>query len=312
VAAPAFVVVAVHVAGLVQLGRGERSRGLGLLAASHLGLLLGPTPVGGDGRLHLEVLDVGQGDSLLLRSPSGRCLLIDAGGSYDPHYDVGERRVAPALWSFGVHRLDALVLTHAHPDHVGGAPFILHAFEVNEVWEGPAAPRDPAWRRLDETLVARAVARRGLRRGQGASWDGVRLDVLGPDPTGPALRVRNEDSIVLAATLGGITLLLPGDVQGDAEDRLDAPPCFVVKVPHHGSRSSSHPRLLRRTAPRVALVSVGERNPFGHPSDEVLGRYARGGCLLLRTDRDGPISVSTDGSRVWVRPSREAVERRIR
>jgi len=312
VAGPALVVVAVHVAGLVQLGRGRRGRGLALLAVSHLGLLVGPPPAPADGRLHLDVLDVGQGDALLLRSPSGRAMLVDAGGSFDPRYDVGERKVAPALWALGVRRIDALVLTHAHPDHVGGARFLLHAFDVREVWEGPAAWPDRGWRRLNGELIQARVARRVLRRGHRFEWDGVTIRVLGPAPSGRPNRVRNEDSLVLAATLGDTTFLLPGDVEGAGEDALAVPRSLVVKVPHHGSRSSSRAPFVARAAPRVAIVSAGVRNPFGHPDVSVLARYAEAGSLVLRTDRDGTVSVATDGPAVWVRPSREAVERRIR
>jgi competence protein ComEC len=313
VAAPSLMVVAVHVAGLSQIARGRRGAGLGLLLVSQLGLLAGSGPPGGDGRLHLEVLDVGQGDSLLLRSPRGRFLLVDTGGSHDPRYDVGERRVAPALWAVGVGRIDALVLTHAHPDHVGGAAFVLRAFRIEEVWEGPAALADPSWRRLDRVLRRAGVARRTLARGHRLEWDGVEIRVLGPVPPGrPPLRVRNEDSLVLAARLGQITFLLAGDVLGAAESALDVPASLAVKVPHHGSRSASAPAFVRRAGPRVALVSVGARNPFGHPHPEVIERYVRAGALVLRTDRDGGIEVATDGTHLWARASAEPVERRIR
>jgi competence protein ComEC len=313
VAAPSSMVVAVQAAGLVQLARGRRGAGLALLLASHLGLLAGPAPPAADGRLHMVVLDVGQGDSILLRSPGGRVLLVDAGGSYDPRYDVGERRVAPVLWATGVRVLEALVLTHAHPDHVGGAPFLLRAFRVEEVWEGPAPLADAAWQRLDRALRRARVARRTLVRGDRLEWDGVQIRVLGPAPPGrPPLHVRNEDSLVLSARLGKVTFLLAGDVLGEAEAALDVPSALVVKVPHHGSRSSSAPAFVRRAAPRVALISAGARNPFGHPHPEVIARYTRAGALVLRTDRDGAVEVATDGQRLWARASAEPFERRIR
>jgi len=312
VAAPSVAVWGVHLAGLVQLARGSRWRGLGLLAVSHAGILLGPAPLPADGRLHLHVLDVGQGDSLLLRSPAGRALVVDAGGSFGIDYDVGERHVAPVLWSAGVRRLDALALSHGHPDHVGGAPFLLRAFRVGEVWEGPAALADPSWRRLDGELREARVARRALGRGHRLDWDSVELVVLGPSVRRPPWRIRNEDSLVLVARLGHVSFLLPGDVQAEAEERLDLPPSLVVKVPHHGSRSSSAPAFVGRAQPRVAVVSVGARNPFGHPHPSVLRRYDESGALVLRTDRDGEVTVATDGGRVWVRTSREPLERRIR
>ena len=157
---------ALHVAGLVLLlprppGAGPRPPGREPPRRSSPGRSPGPA----DGRLHLTVLDVGQGDSLLLRSPSGRAILVDAGGSWDPRFDAGERRVAPELWRLGVRRLDALVVTHAHPDHVGGAPFLLRAFRVAQVWEGPAPLGEPG---LAARSTARLAAPGAARRGRGA------------------------------------------------------------------------------------------------------------------------------------------------
>lgn len=313
VAAPTALAVAVHVTGLVVLARGRRGSGLGLLLASHVGLLVGPPPLTGDGRLHMTALDVGQGDSLLLRSPTGRALLVDAGGSWNPRYDVGEQRVAPALWRRGVRRLDTLVLTHAHADHVGGASFLLDTFPVDQVWEGPAVPASGSWQRLDRMLRGAEATRRTVVRGMGVEWDGVRLELLGPPPPGrPPPTVRNEDSLVLSVRLGQVTFLLTGDVQGSAEDRLVLPRALVVKVPHHASRSSSRGAFVTRSAPRVAVASLGRRNPFGYPHPEVVGRYREAGAVFLRTDLDGEVSVATDGERLWIRTSREAQERRIR
>jgi competence protein ComEC len=144
-------------------------------------------------------------------------------------------------------------------------------------------------------------------------WDGVRIEVLGPArPRRPPLRVRNEDSIVLDVGFGGVRFLLTGDVLGDAEASLRVSPSLVVKVPHHGSRSSSGSDFIARAAPRLAVVSAGAHNPFGHPHPEVLERYRAQGALLLRTDRDGTVEISTDGRRVWVRASAEGEPRRIR
>jgi competence protein ComEC len=312
VPSPTWTAVASWTAGLGLLRRGRRVAGLGLLLASHVALVAG-RPGAADGRLHLTVVDVGQGDSLLLRSPSGRALLVDAGGSRDPRFDPGERRVAPELWRLGVRRLDAVLVTHAHPDHVGGVPFLLRAFRVGELWEGPAPLRDPVWRGIDERFRALGAARRSLAAGARLDWDGVRLRVLGPrPPRRPPWRVRNEDSVVLDVSLGEVHLLLTGDVAGDAEAALVVPQSVVVKVAHHGSRSSSGRGFVEAAAPRLALVSAGAHNTFGHPHPEVLERYRTAGALVLRTDRDGTIEVATDGTRVWVRTWGEAQARRIR
>ncbi len=296
VASPSFPALALHAAGLGLLYRGRRRLGLGLLVACHVALVLGQAPGRADGRLHLTVIDVGQGDSLLLRSPSGRALLVDAGGARDPRIDPGERRVAPELWRLGVHRLDALVVTHAHPDHVGGAPFVWRAFRLRQLWEGPAPLRDPAWQAVASRLEGAGATRLTVAEGMGLDWDGVRLSVLGPlRPQRPPSRVRNEDSIVLDVAYSEVHLLLTGDVAGDAERSLRAGPSIVLKVPHHGSRSSSGSELVARVGPRLAVVSAGAHNPFGHPHPEVLERYRRAGALVLRTDRDGTVEIATDG-----------------
>jgi competence protein ComEC len=274
---------------------------------------VGPLEPFADGRLHLSVIDVGQGDSLLLRSPSGRALLVDAGGSRDPRFDPGERRVAPELWRANTRVLDALVVTHAHPDHVGGVPFLLRAFRVAAVWEGPAALVDPAWQRLDAALGASGVRRLTVVRGMRFEWDGASIQVLGPvPPPRPPLRVRNEDSVVLDVRFGEVHLLLTGDVTAEAERAIRLSRADVVKVPHHGSRTSSSEAFVAATSPRLALVSAGARNPFGHPHPEVIERYARAGALVLRTDRDRTLAVATDGRRVWLRSAGEGEERRIR
>jgi competence protein ComEC len=314
VAPPSVLALALHACGLAELARGWRGRGLGFLALAQVLILVGPPAGPADGRLHLTVLDVGQGDALLLTSPGGRHLLVDAGGPSGPRFDPGERLVAPQLWRRGVGTLDAIVLSHAQADHVAGVPFVLRAFRVREVWEGPAPWREPAYRRLQERIEAGVVDRRALARGARLSWEGgVSLDVLGPaPPPRPPRRARNEDSLVIAVRLGGVSFLLPGDLEGAGLAGLHLSPSAVVKVPHHGSRSTSPPWFVRQTAPRLAIVSVGARNPFGQPHPEVLARYAAAGALVLRTDRDGAVEASTDGRRIWTRVAGEAEERRIR
>jgi competence protein ComEC len=313
VAAPTALALAVHVCGLAWLGRGERTRALVALLVAHALLIAGPLDVPVDGRLHLTVLDVGQGDALLLRSPGGRVLLVDAGGTHGRRFDPGERLVGPQLWQRGVHSIDAIVVTHAQLDHVAGVPFLLRAFRVREVWEGPAPSADRVYRELDAAIAGSSAGRRAVAAGVAWTWDGVRLEVLRPRP--PARRPRrgrNEDSVVLRVALGDVAFLLTGDVEGDGLSGIAFPRVDVLKVPHHGSRSTSPPAFVAHTSPRVALISVGARNPFGHPHPDVLARYASSGALVLRTDRDGALEVATDGQGLWVRAAREGQERRIR
>jgi competence protein ComEC len=313
VPSPSLPVLALHACGLAWLARGRRGRGLAVLLAGHALLAAGPLHVPVDGRLHLTVLDVGQGDCLLLRSPGGRSLVVDAGGPHARRFDPGERLVAPQLWERGVSSIDAIVVTHAQLDHVAGIPFLLRAFRVREVWEGPAPLGDRVFRQLDAAVGASGAVRRGVAAFASIEWDGVRLDVLGPRPQArPPRRGRNEDSVVLRAGLGEVSVLLAGDVEGDGLSGLSLPRVDVLKVPHHGSRSTSPPDFVEATHPRLALVSVGARNPFGQPHADVLERYRKEGALVLRTDRDGAIEVATDGRRLWVRVAGEGQERRIR
>ncbi|HXY38672.1 MAG TPA: hypothetical protein VEQ10_03335, partial [Vicinamibacteria bacterium] len=177
---------------------------------------------------------------------------------------------------------------------------------------GPAATGDPVWRRAMAALPT-GVTRRTLAAGMRLSWQGARIAVVSPPPPRRRpLRVHNEDSVVLDVGFGEVHLLLAADLEGEAEERLMAEPAFVLKVPHHGAAGASSEAFVAAVRPRLALVSAGAHNPFGHPRPEVVGRYTRAGALVLRTDRDGTVEVATDGQRVWVRTSGEAVERRIR
>jgi competence protein ComEC len=312
VATPALGPALVSLAGLAALARGKL-RGLVLWAAGTLCLVCGWGPRTLDGRLQVTFLDVGQGDAIVIRSPRGRTWMVDAGGSFDSRFDVGEAVLGPYLWRDGAPVLRGLVLTHAHPDHVGGVPFLLRAFDVREVWEGIAPRHDRAYDDLAATITKAQVARRALARGMEADWDGVEVEVLGPSP--PAhlpWRTRNDDSVVLAVRYGEIVLLLTGDVEGAGEAALATPRAFALKVPHHGSRSSSTAGLLARAAPRVAIVSVGDHSRFGHPHPEVVARYQGAGIAFYRTDRDGAVTFSTDGRRVWMATQADGWAARIR
>lgn len=298
---PLWVGVA-YVGGLLALVRGAAPRRAGpLVAAGLIGGVLAGGPRA-DGRLHLFAVDVGQGDALVLVSPHGRAMVIDTGPGLEERWSAARNVVGPLLWDLGIARVDRLLVTHAHADHVGAAGWLIRTFGVAELWEGPAPRSAEVASRLLSTVVGSpSLDRITVLRGHAVSWDGVDLRVLGPNrprvrPTG----VRNDDSVVVAVEYGAARLLLTGDIEAEGELNIDRRAYDVVKVPHHGSRSSSSPGFVAATCPSVAFVSVGAANRFGHPNAAVVGRYANQGTLLLRTDRDGTLHAATDGRSVEV------------
>ncbi|HEY7041413.1 MAG TPA: DNA internalization-related competence protein ComEC/Rec2 [Methylomirabilota bacterium] len=262
-----------------------------VVAATSIWPWLRPT----EGLLRVTFLDVGQGDAALVELPDGPRLLVDGGPGGARRFDVGERVLAPFLWNRPVGRLDAVALSHWDIDHSGGLAAVLRRFQVGEFWESGRAPSGAA-----ETVAAltrSGAPRRVLTAGQRLWLGRAMVTVLGPAPGPPV--TANDQSLVLRLDWRGISLLLPGDLgaQGEAALLSRAGPlrALVLKVAHHGSRSSSGTPFLRAAQPLVAVVSVGARNPFRHPSLETLGRLEAAGTRVYRTDRDGAVLLETDG-----------------
>lgn len=258
-----------------------------------------PAPAPAPGTAWVTTFDVGQGLAVLVRT-ARHALLYDAGPAYGDA-DSGERIVAPALRALGVARLDALVLTHEDGDHIGGARSILENFEADALLHSLPA-RHP--------LLVLAPAPRRCLRGMAWAWDGVRFEVLNPRSARPARR-RNDESCVLRVSAGGAAMLLTGDIERAAEltiVRDGAARAEALLVPHHGSRSSSSAPLLAALRPRLAVASAGYRNRFGHPAAQVLERYAAAGARVLRTDRDGAVTVrlAAGGARAETERARRA------
>jgi len=307
---PSASAAVLYACGLIALAVRPGRRAVLLTLAGLACVVAGRSPVA-DGLVHVTILDVGQGDSIVVRSPRGRAWVVDAGPAFGSR-DMGESVVAPYLWSMGFRRVDGVVITHPHPDHGGGVPFLLRALDVGETWEGVAPRGDTAYAALDAALRESGVGRRAVRRGFRADWDGVDMEVIGPGGGPPPWKTRNDDSLVVVLRYGGVSFLLAGDVERAGEAHLTIGGAYAVKVPHHGSRSSSTPGLVAAVRPAVAVVSAGHRNRFGHPHPEVVARYQQAGAMLLRTDRDGSVTLSTDGQRVWVATYRDDREVRHR
>jgi competence protein ComEC len=261
----------------------------------------------GDGRLHVSFLDVGQGDAAFIRLPRGSTILVDAGGlAGSSTFDIGDRVVAPVLRRAGVRRLDYLVLTHGDPDHIGGAPAIVEEFRPRRIWEGVPVPRAEPLKALHAAADERQLAWTTVTAGDRRRVDDVEIAVLHPPPPDwERQKVRNDDSVVLDLRWRDVSFLLTGDIGKSVERQLiptlTPAPVRIVKVPHHGSLTSSTPEFLRAVHPTVAVFSAGRFNHFGHPAPDVLQRYEALGVEILRTDRDGEIEITTDGRSVGVR-----------
>jgi competence protein ComEC len=271
-------------------------------------------PPTGPPTVRITVLDVGQGEALFVQLPGGERMLVDAGGVPGGRFDIGARVVAPFLLHQWVGSLDVLVLTHAQADHIGGAPAILRGFPVGEVWSGDTPYASVTFLWVQEYLRHRRIPHRVLSADSPPiRWGEARIEVLHPpsrrraDPrVGAVERGRpNDASMVLRLGIGSQAALLTGDVEREGELALLRRPVAlqakVLKVPHHGSRTSSSEAFLAAVRPGVALVSSGYRNRFNHPHPEVVERYRVHGVPLYRTDLHGAIGVemTPDGIRVW-------------
>lgn len=260
------------------------------------------------GELELTAVDVGQGDSLLVSFPNGKLMLVDGGGVLSfgrrskPKIDIGEDVVSPYLWSRSIGKIDVVALTHAHDDHAAGLPALIDNFHPAELWTG-ATPESVSWSAVETKARARKVRIVAMQSGRSFDFGGTRIEVLSP-PADYALadRPQNNDSLVMRITYGRRSFLLTGDMEKPMELRALAGGeplrADVLKVGHHGSNTSSTDLFLDAVAPSFAVISDGFENSFRHPHPQVLARLAAHNATTLRTDRQGLITIRTDGDRL--------------
>ncbi|MGH7736827.1 MAG: DNA internalization-related competence protein ComEC/Rec2 [Candidatus Tyrphobacter sp.] len=293
--------------------RGAATLGVAVALAA-ISLVLFPEQ-GADSGLHITVLDVGQADSIVIETPAHHALLVDTGGRLErgPQTDgsiaerVGERIVVPFLLRHGIHSLDAVVVTHPHGDHVGGCAPVLRKIRVAEIADGGQRYGGHAYHDCLDTAHADGVPVVHPRAGD--EWhtdDGLVLHFIGPSL--PFISGGNNDindnSIAFTLRYRSFCMLFTGDAGTSAEQRFLREGvnlhCTVLKVGHHGSAYGTTPELLEAVRPRIAIISVGRHNMFGHPAPSTVARLEAYGAKVYRTDENGAVTVTTDGSKTAV------------
>jgi competence protein ComEC len=308
VPAPPLWLAVAFVSLLLLLPLALRARGwwrlLGLVAAgaSFVVVVWHPFPPRLEpGTLEMTAIDVGEGDSLLLAFPDGKLILLDGGGT--PAFggrprtrlDIGEDVVSPYLWSRSIRKLDAVAFSHTDEDHIGGLAAVLDNFHPAELWVGVTSDA-PTWLALRQKAQRSGIRLVHLNQGQRFKYGGASVEVLA------ATRENKNDSLILRLAYGARSFLLTGDAERREERKLEQGDLLrqtdVLKVAHHGSKTSTHAEWLDALRPSVAVVSVGFENQYGHPHPDVVRRLEERHTAILRTDRLGFVTVRTDGKRL--------------
>jgi competence protein ComEC len=262
--------------------------------------------------LKLTFIDVGHGDSILIEFPKGKKMLIDGGGLHEDRFDIGKNVIAPFLWEKKIHSIDYLVLTHPDPDHFKGLNFIVSNFKIGQFWDNGLRADSETYLQLEKTLSNKNIKRLSLNEKTPPQMiKGVEISFLNPPVLNGMQRENrnlsfmNNASLVMKLQFKNVSMLLTGDIGREAEERMlrKGYPlrADLLKVPHHGSSSSSTPLFLERVKPLYAILSVGERNIGRLPHPEVLKRYEQLGSGILRTDQHGAITVITSGENIEVK-----------
>jgi competence protein ComEC len=259
------------------------------------------------GDLKIYFIDVGQGDSILINTPHNKTILIDGGGQpsyYKNKYDIGKRVVEPFLYSKGIKKIDLLIATHSHDDHIGGLLSVIKDFDVKEVALSKYTGITQEYTKFLGLIQNKNIKTLYPKVNDKFELDGVSMRVLNPQPYNAFVNTHsdsNNDSIVLNMKYKNIKILLTGDIEAEAENLILSNEnakdlrADVLKVAHHGSRFSTSSRFLSTVKPKICVVSVGKYNNFGHPSMGTINRIKQAHCKLYRTDNDGCVTLNSDG-----------------
>ena len=317
-----LMLLALYSLGAAWVGLRARGRSWWVAAAAPLALFVGATlwnayatsNLKERDSLRITFLDVGDADATFVRLPDGRNFLVDAAGKLSDSFDVGEAVVLPYLEKQWIRKLDYALLTHPERDHAGGLIPILKTMPVGQLWESGLLSSNSLRLRVLQTAKEREVQIRAVRRGARLFGRGFRIEVLHPHPLRKyaGFRQDNDQSVVLRIVHGKMRILLAADLEKRGERELVRSgqdlSAEIVRVPHHGSRTSSSNAFLRRVRPRVAVISAG-RPWRGHPSPRVIRRYADWSARIFRTDRDGAIHLRSDGETYLVSGTRPSAHR---
>ena len=243
-------------------------------------------------------LDVGQGDAAVFHLPRGKTVLVD-GGPVSTTFNAGERIIAPYLHHRGIRTLDAVILTHAHSDHVGGLAAVLESFQVHKVILSDSSSHSPIFKNFLDVARKRRIPTQMITAPDSLVLEGVIFYLISPDSLMAQDDNPNNQSVVTLICHGKDRILLTGDAEVEAETHMihTIHPLHtdLMKVGHHGSYTASSEAFIQNVKPKAVIISVGEKNRFGHPSAEILKRYETHGVQVLRTDHEGAVIYQSDG-----------------
>ncbi len=258
----------------------------------------------------ITFLDVGQGDSTVIEFPDKKVMIIDGGGIFSETFDIGRAALAPFLWDKGIYTINYMVLTHPQLDHVGGFPYLLEKMRIKEVWENGDEGGSIAYKRFAELIKKKGILQKAELSEMKADIRDVKVSVV-DSLTGNTI---NDRSIVLKISNGDYSLLFAADIEKAAQGALlkyDGIKNNVIKVPHHGAKSSFNEDFIKAVNPQIAVISVGYQNKYKHPAPEHVAAYEQNGARIYRTDRDGAIILKINERGINIKTYKEAALKRI-